>query len=107
MQIATFWGRSWTLFHHAPASPLAVRAVTVPVIESAMLALLVAEPTVAKRTATCLTAASRGAVPVAAVTPRAEKEHLPAAQRRTDNEAKRLHVPERGTGENLPGRTCS
>jgi len=93
-----------TLFHHAAATTLAIGPVPITVVEPTILAALVTKTPLAKTPAPRFGAASHRAVPIAAVAPRAEEEHLPAPQPPADHEPKRLHVPERGTGENLFNR---
>jgi hypothetical protein len=107
VHIATFCRLFSTVFHHAAASTLAIRPVPVPVVEPTAFAPLVPKSAVTQAPATSLAATGRRAVAIAAVATPAQKEDLPAPNRRTNHEAKRLHVPGRGTGENLFDRTRS
>jgi len=93
------------VFHHARPATIAVSPVAIAMIESALGGSLVAATTLAQRAATLLCPARLRAVAIAAVTPRAEEEHLATPGDRANDEAERVHVPTRGTDENLNNST--
>jgi hypothetical protein len=88
VHFATFRPRFWTLFHHAPTTTLAVRAIPISMIEPSVFALLVPKTAVTQRAPSRFAAASRRAIAIAPIAPRAEKEELAASHGRTDHEAK-------------------
>jgi hypothetical protein len=88
VHLATFRRLLGTLFHHASASALAVRAVSIPMIEPAIIASLVTKTSVPKASTSRFVSAARRAVPISSVASRAEEEHLPAASRPANHEAK-------------------
>ncbi len=100
MHIATFRHAFGTLFHHAPEA-LSVSTLAVAVIGRAQDALLVATPSLTKLAPARFNAASLRAVPIAPIAVRTEVKHLLALDQPAHDEAKRLHVPDPGTGENL------
>ena len=102
VHIATFCRLSSTLFHHAPATALAVRAVPIAVVEATKLTSLMSKTSVAEASAAGLVSAKFRAVPIAVVASGAQEKDLSARHRPTNHEAKRLHVPD---GERE--KTCS
>lgn len=96
-----------TLFHHALAAPRAIDTISISVIETTVFAALMTASTLAKILSTCVITTRARTVPVAMVTPRAEEEDLTATAPCARDESQRLHIPERGTGENLIDRPGS
>jgi len=76
MHIATFCAVFGTVFHHAPAAALAVRAISISMIEPPVLAPLMAQPRVAEAPLPRLLATSRRAVAVSSVAAPADEERL-------------------------------
>lgn len=107
VHIATFRRPFGTVFHHAAAAALAVRTVPIPMIQPPVVASLVPEPSFSQAPTSRFGAASRRAISIASIAPRAEEEELTAASRTANHEPKRVHVPDRGTGENLFDRARS
>jgi len=103
---ATFWSFVSTVFHHA-APTLAIRAVSISMIQATVFAALVTKTALAETAPSRVRPTLERAIPVATVTPPAKEEDLEAPGRRTDHEPKRLHVPNGGTGENLVDRRGS
>jgi hypothetical protein len=100
-QIATFCTLLRTVIHHALPTPLAVRAISVSMIEPPLLAALMSKTAFAQTLPPRLRATRQRAIAVASVTAPAKKENLATAHPPTDHMPKCLHVPNRGTGENL------
>lgn len=88
VHIATFCRLSSTLFHHAAATTLAVRAVPIAVVEAAKLAALVPKTAIPEASTARLVSATRRAVPIAVVASSAQEKDLSAPHRPTNYEAK-------------------
>jgi len=101
MHIATFCVVFGTVFHHALAAALAVRPISISMIEASVLAPLMAEPALPEASHPRLVATPSGAVPVSSVAAPADEERLATRRRRADCESEKCHVPDGGTGENL------
>jgi hypothetical protein len=67
------------VFHHASTSALAIGSIPITVIEATIITLLMTETTIAQASTPGFHATRGRAIAIAAVTPRAEEEHLPAA----------------------------
>jgi hypothetical protein len=100
-QIATFCTLLRTVIHHALPTPHAVRAISVSMIEPPFLAALMSKTAFAQTLLPRLRATCQRAIAVASVTAAAKKENLATEHPPADHIPKCLHVPSRGTGENL------
>jgi hypothetical protein len=106
-QIATFCTLLRTVIHHALPPSLAIRTISISMIESPVLAALMSKTAFAQTLPPCLRATGQRAIAVASITAPAKKENLATEHPTTDHVPKCLHVPSRGTGENLVDRARS